>query len=78
MMLDDVIEIRKPDPDCQYRLKPCKKCKSDNVAYVHYDARGGEAWRVSCFDCGHTVDKGNKVRHDAQLAWNKNAEEGGR
>ena len=70
MMLDDVIEIKKPDPDSQYRLLPCKKCKSDNVAYVHYNGRGGAKWRVECFDCGHTVDKGYKVRHHAQLAWN--------
>lgn len=70
MMLDDVIEIKKPDSDSQYRLLPCKKCKGDNVAYVHYNGRGGAKWRVECFDCGHTVDKGNTVRHDAQQAWN--------
>ena len=70
MMLHGVIEIKKPLPDSQWRLRPCK-CKSDNVAYVHYEAKGGEAWRVECFDCGYTVDKGNKVRHDAQVNWNK-------
>lgn len=73
MMLDDVIEIKKPVPDSQWRLVPCE-CGSDNVAYVHYEARGGEAWRVTCFDCGRTVDKGRRVRHDAQLAWNGGAE----
>lgn len=73
MMLDDVIEIKVPDPDSQWRLVPCKKCKSNNVVYVHYEARGGEAWRVECFDCGCKVDKGNRVRHDAQLAWNGGA-----
>ena len=71
MMLDDVIEIKLPNPDSQYRLLPCKKCKSDNVAYVHYNGRGGAAWRVECFDCGHKVDKGNRVQHDAQDAGNK-------
>ena len=71
MIMDDVIDIKKPDQDSQYRLKPCKKCQSDNVAYVHYDGRGGAKWRVTCFDCGHTVDKGYRVRHDAQLAWNE-------
>lgn len=69
-MLDDVIDIKKPAADSQYRLKPCKKCQSDNVAYVHYNGRGGAKWRVTCFDCNHTVDKGHRVRHDAQLAWN--------
>lgn len=69
-MENDVIEIKKPEPDSQYRLLHCKKCQSDNVAYVHYNGRGGASWRVKSFDCGHTVDKGNKVRHDAQLNWN--------
>ena len=68
--MDDSIEIKKPVPDSQYRLLPCK-CGSDNVAYVHYNAKGGTAWRVQCFDCGHTVDKGNRVRHDAQQNWNE-------
>ena len=70
MMLDDVFEIKVPEPDSQYRLIPCK-CKSDNVAYEHYNGRGGAAWRVKCYDCGFTVDKGNRVRHDAQLQWNE-------
>lgn len=70
MILDGVIAIKKADPDSQYRLRPCK-CKSDNVAYVHYDGRGGAAWRVQCFDCGFTVDKVNRVRHDAQNRWNE-------
>ena len=77
MMLDDVIEIKTANPDSQYRLRPCKKCKGDNVAYVHYNGRGGAAWRVECFDCGHKVDKGNHIRHDAQLAWNKEADDYG-
>ena len=76
MMFDGVIEIKPADPDSQFKLLPCKKCGSDNVAYVHYEARGGEAWRVECFDCGHVVDKGHRVRHDAQVAWNKEARNG--
>ena len=69
-MMDDVFEIKVPEPDSQYRLIKCK-CGSDNLAYEHYNGRGGAAWRVKCFDCGFTVDKGNRVRHDAQLNWNK-------
>ena len=71
MILDDVIQIKKPEPDSQYRLVPCKKCQSDNVAYEHYNGKGGAKWRVKCFNCGYTVDKGNKVRHDVQAAWNQ-------
>ena len=70
MMLDDVIEIKVPEPDSQFRLVPCK-CSSDNVAYEHYNGRGGAAWRVKCYCCGFTVDKGNRVRHDAQRNWNE-------
>ena len=69
MQINNAIQTIKPDLDSQYRLAPCK-CSSDNVAYVHYNGRGGAKWRVTCFDCGHTVDKGCRVRHDAQLAWN--------
>lgn len=68
--MDDVIEIKKADPDSQWRLRSCR-CGSDNVAYVHYNGRGGAKWRVKCFVCYFTVDKGNRVRHGAQLAWNK-------
>ena len=70
MMMDDVIEIKVPDPDSQFRLIPCK-CSSDNVAYELYNGRGGAAWRVKCYCCGFTVDKGNRVRHDAQRNWNE-------
>jgi hypothetical protein len=66
MMLDDVIEIRKPDPDSQYRLLPCK-CKSDNVAYI-LGVDGN--WRGHCFDCGRTGE-GSQVRHEAQKMWNE-------
>ena len=75
MSMDDVIDIKVPAPDGQYRLLPCK-CGSDNVAYVHYNGRGGAKWRVQCFDCGYTVDKGNQVQHDAQVAWNRGAARG--
>lgn len=74
MIVDNAIEIKTAASDSQYRLNPCRKCRSENVAYVHYDGRGGAKWRVQCFDCGHTVDKGNTVRHDAQQAWNKDVE----
>ena len=69
MKMDDVIQIVIPAPDSHWRLKPCR-CRSDNVAYEQYNGRGGAAWRCKCFDCGYTVDKGNKVRHDAQVVWN--------
>ena len=75
-MLDDAIEIKAPAPDSQYRLLPCR-CKSDNVAYVKYEAQGEALWRVQCFDCGHIVDKGCRVRHDAQIAWNKGVQRDG-
>lgn len=70
--LDDAIEIKKPDPDSQWRLKPCK-CGSDNVAYVKYLDGPEEAWAVQCFDCGLRVARmpGYKVRHEAQVKWNK-------
>ena len=71
MYIDDAIEIRKPELDSHFRLIPCKKCKSDNVAYVKYLGEGRELFRVSCFDCGHTVSpEGAVCAHDAQMVWN--------
>lgn len=70
-MIDDVIEIKVPTPDSHWRLRSCRECHGDNVAYEHYNGKGGAAWRVKCYDCGHTVDKGNHARHDAQLNWNE-------
>lgn len=70
MEMENAINTVTPDPDSQWRLRPCK-CKSENVAYVHYNGRGGAKWRVKCFACGRTVDKGCKVRHDAQVHWNE-------
>ena len=69
--MNDATQILKPAPDSQYRLLPCKECNGDNVAYVGYVHPEGERWRVVCFDCGHTVDVGTQVRHDAQTAWNE-------
>ena len=66
MMLDDVVQVIKPDPDSHFRLVPCK-CGSDNVAYV---LGADEQWRAHCFDCGHT-GAGDRVRHEAQVKWNK-------
>lgn len=71
MMPDDVIDIKKPDPDSQYRLKPCKACGSGYVAYVKYLKNGQLLWAAACFDCGHTVDSGSTVKHDAQVNWNR-------
>ena len=71
MKIDDALQIIKPDPDSQYRLRPCKKCKADNVAYIKYQHPDGEGWRVQCFDCGEIADPGRPApRHNAQLLWN--------
>lgn len=71
MYIDDAIEIKKPAPDSHFLLKNCEVCKGDNVAYVKYEHNGAERYRVSCFDCGHTVKPANAVSaHDAQVVWN--------
>jgi hypothetical protein len=67
---DDVVQIVKPDPDSQYRLRPCS-CGSNEVVYAQYAGQAGALlWRVVCTDCGATVDLQTDVQHDAQLAWN--------
>ena len=71
MILGDAIEIKCPDPDSHFRLRPCKVCQGENVAYVRYRAGADILWRVQCPDCGHMVGKGCEARHDAQVAWNR-------
>lgn len=71
MYIDDAIEIKKPEPDSHFRLTNCRECKGNNVAYVKYLDNNREKFRVSCFDCGHTVKPENAVcAHDVQLVWN--------
>lgn len=31
MNMDDVIEVKKADPDSQFKLLPCKKCNDETV-----------------------------------------------
>lgn len=75
MVLNDVIDIKKPDPDSHFRLRPCEKCCGDNVAYVLQKNDSGEAWHAECFDCGH-VGAEDTTRHGAQIRWNGTMMEG--
>lgn len=69
-----VVQIIKPDEDSQYRLRACKTCGSQGAQYVQYAAPGGGLlWRIECPACGATVDLQTDVRHDLQMAWNKEA-----
>ena len=69
MRIDDAIEIKKPEVDSQFRLKNCKCCESDNVAYVKYLDKSKVLWRAQCFDCGH-IGNGSDCQHGAQMIWN--------
>lgn len=71
MIYGNVISIIKPEPDSQFRLRPCPACGGDNVAYVEYKKATQEPWRVDCLDCGHSVDGQAVNRHDAQQLWNQ-------
>ena len=55
-MLDDVIEIKKADQDSQWRLRPCKKCGGENVAYVQYLKNGQFLWAASTADTPWTAE----------------------
>lgn len=59
-----VTEIR-PDPDSQFRLRPCG-CGGE-ARYVGYDT---DEWAVQCTVCGRTGVRG-KLRHDCQIHWNQ-------
>lgn len=75
MVMDDMIQIKKPATDSQFLLLPCPVCQSDNVAYVQKKTNGTELWHGCCFDCGLTGE-GAAVMHDAQLLWNKKSKDG--
>ncbi len=71
-MLTDEVEIIKPAPDSQYRLRACTSCGSSEVVYVGYTGPGGhKLWRVKCTTCGAMVDLQGTVRHDVQVEWNR-------
>ena len=74
MDLEHAIRVDAAAPDSHFRLLPCPECGGDNVAYVQYMTGIQEPWKVSCFDCGYTVDQQKICRHEAHVAWNKNAE----
>lgn len=65
-----VIDTKIPDPDSQFRLRPCS-CSGENVGYLQICACGRESWAVRCFGCGRTTDP-FPIRHDAQIYWNTN------
>ena len=69
MMLENAIQIIKPEPDSHFRLRNCSVCEGDNVAYIQLKSDGGEIWHGKCFDCGH-MGAGSPVRHYAQAHWN--------
>jgi hypothetical protein len=70
--LETAIRIEAAAPDSHFRLLPCPCCHSDNVAYVQYMTGIQEPWKVSCFDCGYTVDQQKIFKHGAQIVWNQN------
>ena len=75
MTMDGAIRVEAAVPDSHFRLRGCLCCGGDNVAYVQYSAgRNREPWKVCCFDCGYTVDQQKILKHEAQVAWNKNTE----
>ena len=65
--MTEAVEVVRPDPDSHFRLLPCKVCQSEDVCY-EYRPWG---WLVRCQACGHTLDIGTHIRHEAQVAWNK-------
>lgn len=70
MTFTDVVEMSKPNPESQYRLKNCS-CGSDEVVYLHCkDVFGHLVWRVKCMDCMAETARSFPIKHDAQIAWN--------
>lgn len=67
--LGDLVEIIKPEPDSQYRLRPCE-CGSRKVVYICY---GYYAFYTAiCDTCGKETAL-HRNRHKAQIEWNGRA-----
>lgn len=67
--------IEKPLPDSQFRLLPCKGCKSYDVGYQETVTGGRKNYRVKCIGCGQRTPWW-PCRHDAQIDWNSRFGEG--
>lgn len=65
-----VIDTKIPDPDSQFRLRPCS-CRCENVGYLQIRIGSRKPWAVHCFGCGTTTEP-FLIRHDAQVYWNTN------
>lgn len=70
-LYDDVVEIIKPDPDSQYRLRACD-CGNKEVVYARDIGLAGPGmWRVVCPNCRAMVDLQGTIQHDVQVEWNR-------
>lgn len=66
----EIIETKVAAPDSQYRLRDCRSCGSDDLAYLRIRSAEGPRWRVRCMRCG-AMGTGCEVCHDAQMDWNQ-------
>ncbi len=64
-----------PDRDSQFKLLPCGRCKSADVAYILSGAYGAIKSRAICRNCGTTTAL-HTCRHDAQAEWNGDPQAG--
>lgn len=62
-------KIWRPEPDSQFRLRPCR-CGSDDVVYKSSNTLGAVSHAVKCLACG-TMTTWYLCKHDAQIMWNK-------
>lgn len=68
--MESKFQTIKAEPDSQYRLIPCRKCKSDDVVYIRFTSGGMQTYRVRCRSCGQRTPW-RMCRHDAQRDWNE-------
>lgn len=66
----EVLCTKFPDPDSQFRLRPCR-CGNEEVGYQQICDDERRAWVIRCFDYG-TTSEPFPIRHDAQIYWNTN------
>lgn len=61
-------EIIRPDPDSQYRLRPCD-CGYGDAVYTRKITPRGVEWMAGCLTCERCT-RVRTVQHHAQIEWN--------
>lgn len=71
-MVEEIIQIWKPEPGSDLWLDPCPFCGHEEIFYVEYMHLVGPRWKAICGGCCATIDPGYARNRDVIRAmWNR-------